>query len=878
MSRPDGDGAGQQVDLSGAGTAALAVSGAWGPAVIATTVGQLAVPAVVVPADALVSAVQAHFRRDGALRSVVVDTAVGPVLLDRPAFESLTSDRTGLRRWVHGGRRLGPVDGGATEVFRADITVSRAAAVLISATDGARTLDAVVVTWPDGSFGVAEVAVIFECLAQHYAHESLHDPLTGLPNRSHLVERLRSGGRRGTDATVFFIDLDRFKDVNDQLGHAAGDQVLTEFANRLRRLARADDLVVRLGGDEFALLAEGTMTRHARTSLAERVVAAAAVPFDVHTVESLDAAGPHEVVIGASVGIAHAERDDEGTADSQLHLLLRQSDLAMYQAKSHGRGRHAHFEPELEAASASAASAEVRVRRDVERRLRLAIDRRQLEVHYQPVVGLPSGRVIGAEALVRWFDPELGAVPPDQFIPVAEASGLVLDLGRWVLRTACREAVRWRSTPGSPEPTVAVNVSAVQLAHRSFVDDVTDALASSGLAPHRLTLEITETAAIADLEETAELLGELRTMGVRLALDDFGTGHSSLTVLRALPLHTVKVDRSFVEHVTERAGDAVLVRLVIDAAHSLGLRVCAEGIEQSDQAAQLVAMGCDEAQGWLFGRPEATSSKLREVLGGRLVVGPPLAAGAGAGLAFGGRDELVVITSPDRIVGYVSSALGPMLGWQPADVVGLSIADHFVEDDLRQILGAEQLPSLQVDGAEVHRVLHRDGSTRWLQSRTERLHDHHGEVTELLTVSRDVTAAVEAELALRESEARFRFAFDDAPTGMTICRLDGTFVRVNAAFAGMLGTTAAELAERTIAELTHLDDRATDEVITRRLREGTVGRQDVRKCYRHADGHPVPARVRITALADRDGVPTFVVAHVTPDDCAGARHSEDPAP
>ncbi len=845
----------------GPDTGGLAVSGEWGPVTrpVAQTVGELAEPAVVVPSSVGLQVLGRTFERDAELRAIVLDRGdEGLVLLRRADLDPALHLGRGpvTRRRGAEPLRLEPAQLTGTVVVDASTSVLRAAGVLINCS---RPLDWLVVTGPGDRIGLAPSARVFETLAQHYAHESLHDPLTGLPNRSHLAERLAASLRSPRASTVFFIDLDRFKDVNDQHGHDAGDQVLTEFADRLRHLARADDLVVRLGGDEFALLVEGPVPRGGRDRVADRICARAAEPFLVQTSDPTGGADvPTHVRIGASVGIAHTDGTGTTPPEALLDLLLRQSDLAMYRAKSQGRGRHAHFEPEVDAAEVAA----TRARRTVERALRAAIGTSAMQVHYQPVVRLPSGRVLGAEALARWFDPELGRVTPDVFIPVAESTGLIVDLGRWVLNTACREATRWRGRPGVPEPTVAVNVSAVQLAQRSFVADVIEALHTSGLAPHRLVLEITETAAVTDLHETAERLTALREQGVRLALDDFGTGHSSLTMLRALPVHTVKIDRSFVEHVADRAQDAVLVRLVVDAAHSLGLEVCAEGVESPAQAGEMVSLGCDEAQGWLFGRPEPTSAKLREVLGGRLSVGPDVVTSSSA-LAFGSSDELVLVTTPERVVTYASSSLGPMLGYLPSELVGVGIRDVLRSSDLHTDVG-QKVPGMQEKGATLHRVFHRDGSSRWLLSRTEWLHDHEGLPREVLSISRDVTRAVDSQLALAESEARFRFAFDDSPTPMAIARLDGMYVRVNAAHAQLLGRSAQEMCALTVGDLTHPDDRDVDASNFDLLRGGDTARQVVEKRYLHADGHAVAVTVTVSVLPDREGAPGFVVARVEP--------------
>lgn len=614
--------------------------------------GELPQPVQRVPGDASMASVNALFRRDATLRWLVVDGPGEPVLVNRSWFEQSMTGRLGygrllLQQQQQQRRRVRDVAPPETLQYPADRPVAHAAATVIHRRNGGEDLlDGVLVSWPDGRLGVAPVTAVFEKLAQDYAYQALHDPLTGLPNRLFLLERLRQAVGPGCSAVLFVIDLDRFKDINDHLGHAAGDDVLAEFAQRLRTVARSEDLVVRLSGDEFALLTPALTTAQS-TALAERIVLTAAAPFVVSP-RGADRDAEQLVSLGASVGVANCSTDVHSPDE-----LLHRADLAMYRAKSLGRDRVAHFGAELlEDAETSDA---VRARHRMERRLRLAIESRALSLHYQPVVTLPSGQVTGVEALARWEDDELGRVAPDQFIPLAEQTGLVVDLGRWVLQTACQEAASWPAGPAGLPPTVAVNVSPVQLAQRDFIDDVTRALKDSGLAPDRLCLEITETAAITDPTVTAARLTQVRDLGVRLALDDFGAGHSALTLLRARPVHLVKIDRSFIERVASDTADAVLVRLVIEAAHSLGRRVCAEGVETPEQAQQLASMGCDSAQGWLFGRPEPASPRLVARLTSRALA-EPLATDAV--LPLGGNDDLVLVTTPERVITYASASSG----------------------------------------------------------------------------------------------------------------------------------------------------------------------------------------------------------------------------
>jgi diguanylate cyclase (GGDEF)-like protein/PAS domain S-box-containing protein len=820
------------------------------------TLGELTVDAPVLPATATVLELDQLLATESAVQWVIVDRPEGPGLISRGWFESAMTGRLGYGRLVLRRRALAEITPGSSLVFAHDCTVARAAAAIIPRRTDDDRVDAIIVTAADGSMSIVPVTAVFEQLALQYAYQSLHDPLTGLPNRSFLLERLREAGRTGSSAVLCYVDLDRFKDVNDDLGHAAGDEVLIEFAHRLRGVARADDVVVRLGGDEFAVLCPTPLSVAQSTALAERIVLAAAAPFVVRGER-----GEQVVSLGASVGVAGA---DDGTLESgSLDALLLRGDVAMYRAKSLGRGRVAHFEDDLlEAARGTGA---VRARHLMERRLRHAIETGGLTLHYQPVVGLPSGQITGVEALARWDDAELGSVPPDEFIPVAERGGLIVDLGRWVLRTACDEAAGWPTGVSGVPPTVAVNVSPVQLAERGFVDDVRNALAVSGLRPCRLILEITETAAITDLPATAARLEELRALGVRLALDDFGAGHSSLTLLRALPVHLVKIDRSFIERVTHDTADAVLVRLVIEAAHSLGRQVCAEGVETPEQAQQIVAMGCDAAQGWLFGRPRPASADLARVLSDRSAGIPASAGDEPPALPLGAADELVVVMSPQLTITYVSASIGRMLGWLPQDLVGRPVFELLLPDDRAGAATGDTVGVRQSSGSILHRALHRDGTPRWLESTTRRLTESDGVVREVLTVCHDVTAAVEAQQALAGSEAMFRHAFDDAPIGMALTGLDGSFLRVNKAFAALLGTDTERLHTMRVQDVTHPHDLAADAANVAELARGATGAQVIDKRYqRPCDGSDVPVRVHATPVHDDAGKPAYVFAHVLP--------------
>jgi diguanylate cyclase (GGDEF)-like protein len=412
------------------------------------------------------------------------------------------------------------------------------------------------------------------------AHMAHHDALTDLPNRVLFRERMEAAfarlDRYDEALTVHCIDLDRFKAVNDTLGHPVGDALLKTVADRLLSCVRGTDLVARLGGDEFAILQTANEEALAADALARRVLEALSAPYDLD--------GQH-VVIGASIGIAVAPQD--GATSDQL---LKNSDLALYRAKAEGRGTHRLFEPAMDA--------ELQARRVVELDLRKALAAGEFEVYYQPLVNLQSGEITGCEALVRWHHPERGLVPPAEFIPIAEEIGLIGKIGDWVLRQACRQAASW------PKPIkVAVNLSAVQLKNPNFAQTVVLALADSGMAANRLELEITESVFLQDNEATLAILHQLRSLGVRIAMDDFGTGYSSLSYLRSFPFDKIKIDRSFVHDLATRVDCMAIVHSVATLGQRLGMVTTAEGIETAEELEQVRMTGCTEGQGYYFGRP-----------------------------------------------------------------------------------------------------------------------------------------------------------------------------------------------------------------------------------------------------------------------------------
>jgi diguanylate cyclase (GGDEF)-like protein len=410
------------------------------------------------------------------------------------------------------------------------------------------------------------------------AHMAHYDALTDLPNRflfrEHLLKALESVDRG--KLAVLCIDLDRFKAVNDTLGHSIGDALLRAAGDRLQASARPTDLVARLGGDEFAIVQAGTEQPSGATALATRLIAEIAKPFE------LDG---HQAVIGASVGISIAPNDG-----SDPDTLLKNADLALYRAKSDGRDSCRFFEPDMDA--------RMRARRTMEIDLRRALVLEEFEVYYQPLVTLKTEKISGFEALLRWHHPERGMVTPMEFIPVAEEIGLIGQIGAWVLKRACLEATKWPD-----DIHIAVNVSPAQFRRRAVVLDVIAALGASGLAAHRLEVEITEAVLLQDTESTVGVLDELHNLGVRISMDDFGTGYSSLAYLQKFPFDKIKIDRMFVKNLSERPQSIAIIRAVTAMSVSLGMKTTAEGVETEEELQTLTEEGCTEVQGYLFSKP-----------------------------------------------------------------------------------------------------------------------------------------------------------------------------------------------------------------------------------------------------------------------------------
>jgi len=421
-------------------------------------------------------------------------------------------------------------------------------------------------------------------LSTQLSHLAKHDYLTDLPNRMLLSDRLEQAislaQRHGDRIAVLFLDLDHFKHINDSLGHVIGDQLLQAVAVRLKRCVRRSDTIGRHGGDEFVLVLSGLDAPERAAISAAKLLAALTIPYHI---------GLHDLHVPVSIGVSIYPDDGDDAA-----TLINNADTAMYHAKENGRNNYQFFKREMIVHAVE--------RQFIEGSLRVALERNEFALHYQPKIDLSTGAIIGVEGLLRWRHPERGLIPPSQFVPIAEDTGLILPIGQWVLREACRQSRAWLDA-GLPVVPIAVNISAIEFRSLNFVDKVAAILREASLDPQSLELELTESVLMKHAESTVSVLKSLKSIGVQLAVDDFGTGYSSLSYLRQFPIDSLKVDQSFVHEISSKSEDSVIVSAVISMGNSLNKRVIAEGVETREQLDFLTAAGCEEAQGYYFNRP-----------------------------------------------------------------------------------------------------------------------------------------------------------------------------------------------------------------------------------------------------------------------------------
>jgi len=467
------------------------------------------------------------------------------------------------------------------------IREGKAGSVIERLTDG-RSISISHRPMPNGGFVVTFEDITERLLSEekikHLAH---YDALTDLPNRVTFYERMEAvlgHLRRSESIAVLSLDLDHFKAVNDTLGHPTGDLLLQAAAERIRSCVRGEDLVARLGGDEFAIVQVPSEHPPDSTALAMRLIDVIGAPYD------LDG---HQVVVGASVGIAMAPSDGR-----EPDVLMKNADLALYRAKADGGGVYRYFEIEMDV--------RMQARRALELDLRRAVVNGEFELYYQPIIDVKTGQVTCCEALIRWHHPERGMIAPLEFIPVAEETGLIVQIGEWVLRQACAEATRWPK-----HVTIAVNLSPAQFKSRNLLPTVISALATSGLPAGRLELEITEMVLVQDNDGAFAILHQLRDLGIRISMDDFGTGYSSLGYLRSFPFDKIKIDQSFIRDLPGKQDSVAIVRAVVGLSSSLGITTTAEGVETKEQLASLTAEGCTEFQGFLFSQPRRAADVAR---------------------------------------------------------------------------------------------------------------------------------------------------------------------------------------------------------------------------------------------------------------------------
>ena len=542
----------------------------------------IGVEALVLPAATPLLEIDGLFRTDRGLRAVAIEDAQGHSLLTRDQVEYAMSGPLGFGRDLNAKAQASDLPGQRFEL-PAELDLSGAVELILERPEEVRYQDFLVVA--GGRPLIVPVSKVFAGLTDVFRHAAMHDPLTGLPNRR-MLEEHAPVMTRNTDRSrigILFIDLDDFKVVNDTFGHRAGDAVLTECAARLSSCARPSDMVVRLGGDEFAVLLVDVDESVVR-DVAERILTAMDDPF------IFDA---YRVNATVTIGLAMASEIPDDDALTRLDALLRHADGAMFRAKHSGKARMGRMR--------GAPPVPLGRQSQIRRRLPLALDEGAMSLHYQPLLDMRSGALDSVEALIRWVDPEIGPISPDEFIPIAEDTGEIHRIGRWVADIACAQARQWLDD-GAPRK-IAINVSPRQLATGDVATEIRAALHRHGVPSRWLEVELTEGTAVVDVPGTARQLRELIDAGIGVALDDYGTGNSSLALIRKLPLTAVKIDRSLIADIDTDPFAAAIVGALVHALTTLGLRTTAEGIERHSQLEIVRAAGCDSAQGYLISRP-----------------------------------------------------------------------------------------------------------------------------------------------------------------------------------------------------------------------------------------------------------------------------------
>jgi len=538
------------------------------------------------------------FVADARLSSLIIRRADGRLtVVQRDRFMGQMTGRLGYGRGLYGRRPVERLAGDAPVCALAESTELDAAAAAALERPHAHQHDDLLILLGDGGVATLVVADLFVALSQVNSHLALHDVLTGLANRQLLLDRLLHARarliRHGGEIAVLFIDLDDFKTVNDSLGHSAGDEVLVAVARRLSATLRAADTVARLGGDEFAVLLHDGDTDRAQAT-AGRILDALREPMVV---------GGRRLDVNASIGIAVAD------ASTPAELVLRNADLAMYGAKHAGKRRSAFSDPSMHAEALS--------RLDLKADLERALDHDELYLVYQPVIYLGDGHVVGVEALLRWRHPQRGVLAPGEFIGLAEETGAIVPIGRWILDEACHQARRWQeATTAAADLFVAVNVSPRQLEQSGFVADTVEALAAAHLRGERLVVELTEGIVVSDLDSACDVLAKLRRLGVKVAIDDFGTGFTSLSYLQRLPIDILKVDRTFVADIATDPQSRRLLDGLLRLADGLRVTSLAEGVETCEQLGELRHLRCTLAQGYLMSRPLNPAGVLDRITAG----------------------------------------------------------------------------------------------------------------------------------------------------------------------------------------------------------------------------------------------------------------------